>query len=177
MPTALLRPVVRRRCGWTTDEGPRTTGDRRLQPKIHSMATVGFPLFPFRRGTFSRQSYALSRVEPDPRLHINTKDAAVWAYRPDAMNVLIEDACTRSRCSRCPRCMIGCPKGPLSGLTMEQAVPMRLREARNATTMTGQGKKKSRSDPSNSPKSPHQARDQLQPIGTAIPPTRGTTAN
>lgn len=40
------------------------------------MATLGFPLFPFRTGTLSRQSYALSRVEPDPRLHINSKDAA-----------------------------------------------------------------------------------------------------
>jgi len=39
------------------------------------MATVGFPLFPFRSGTLSRQSYGLSRVEPDPRLHMNTKDA------------------------------------------------------------------------------------------------------
>ena len=39
------------------------------------MATLGFPLFPFRSGTLSRQSYGLSRVEPDPRLHMNTEDA------------------------------------------------------------------------------------------------------
>jgi hypothetical protein len=40
------------------------------------MATIGFPLFPFRTGTLSRHSYGLSRVEPDPRLHINPADAA-----------------------------------------------------------------------------------------------------
>ena len=40
------------------------------------MATLGFPLFPFNTGTLSRHSYGLSRVEPDPRLHLNTRDAA-----------------------------------------------------------------------------------------------------
>jgi predicted molibdopterin-dependent oxidoreductase YjgC len=40
------------------------------------MATVGFGLFPYRSGTLSRQSYALSRVEPDPRLHLSPADAA-----------------------------------------------------------------------------------------------------
>ncbi|MFL5735347.1 MAG: molybdopterin oxidoreductase family protein [Chloroflexia bacterium] len=40
------------------------------------MATVGFALFPYRTGTLSRQSFALSRVEPDPRLHLNSRDAA-----------------------------------------------------------------------------------------------------
>jgi predicted molibdopterin-dependent oxidoreductase YjgC len=40
------------------------------------MATIGFPLFPFRTGTLSRHSYGLSRVEPDPRLHLNGSDAA-----------------------------------------------------------------------------------------------------
>ena len=40
------------------------------------MATLGLPLFPFRTGTLSRHSYALSRVEPDPRLHLNTNDAS-----------------------------------------------------------------------------------------------------
>lgn len=40
------------------------------------MATLGLPLFPFRTGTLSRHSYALSRVEPDPRLHLNASDAA-----------------------------------------------------------------------------------------------------
>jgi formate dehydrogenase major subunit/formate dehydrogenase alpha subunit len=39
------------------------------------MATVGFPLFPYRTGTLSRHSYGLNRVEPDPRLHINSRDA------------------------------------------------------------------------------------------------------
>jgi predicted molibdopterin-dependent oxidoreductase YjgC len=39
------------------------------------MATFGFPLFPFKSGTLSRQSYGLSRVEPDPRLHLNSADA------------------------------------------------------------------------------------------------------
>src|SRR5205814_6896091 len=55
----------------TKDEGRGTTaGEGTL------MATVGFPLFPFRTGTLSRQSYGLSRVEPDPRLHLNSRDAA-----------------------------------------------------------------------------------------------------
>ncbi len=40
------------------------------------MATLGFPLFPFRTGTLSRHSFGLNRVEPDPRLHINSRDAA-----------------------------------------------------------------------------------------------------
>lgn len=40
------------------------------------MATFGFTLFPFKSGTLSRQSYGLSRVESDPRLHLNTADAA-----------------------------------------------------------------------------------------------------
>src|SRR5436190_10681153 len=40
------------------------------------LATLGLPLFPFRTGTLSRHSYALSRVEPDPRLHLNTNDAS-----------------------------------------------------------------------------------------------------
>ncbi|MFL5734332.1 MAG: molybdopterin oxidoreductase family protein, partial [Chloroflexia bacterium] len=40
------------------------------------MAILGLPLFPFRTGTLSRQSFALSQVEPDPRLHLNSRDAA-----------------------------------------------------------------------------------------------------
>jgi formate dehydrogenase major subunit/formate dehydrogenase alpha subunit len=39
------------------------------------LATVGLPLFPYRTGTLSRHSYGLSRVEPDPRLHLNPADA------------------------------------------------------------------------------------------------------
>jgi predicted molibdopterin-dependent oxidoreductase YjgC len=39
-------------------------------------ATLGVTLFPFRTSTLSRQSYGLSRVEPDPRLHLNVQDAA-----------------------------------------------------------------------------------------------------
>ena len=61
-------------CGWASrkaasEQAPGEQGTR-------LMATLGFPLFPFRSGTLSRQSYALSRVEPDPRLHLNTQDAA-----------------------------------------------------------------------------------------------------
>ena len=37
---------------------------------------MGFPLYPFRTGTLSRHSYGLSTVEPDPRLHLNSADAA-----------------------------------------------------------------------------------------------------
>jgi predicted molibdopterin-dependent oxidoreductase YjgC len=39
------------------------------------LATLGLPLFPFRTSTLSRHSYGLSRVEPDPRLHLNVDDA------------------------------------------------------------------------------------------------------
>lgn len=38
-------------------------------------ATVGLMLFPFKTGTLSRHSYGLSRVEPEPRLHLNSRDA------------------------------------------------------------------------------------------------------
>lgn len=55
------------------------------------MATIGFPLFPFRTGTLSRHSYGLSRVEPDPRLHLNTKDAARLGIGNEApVQVMIE---------------------------------------------------------------------------------------
>jgi predicted molibdopterin-dependent oxidoreductase YjgC len=46
------------------------------QPQGTIMMTLGFPLFPFKSGTLSRHSYGLSRVEPTPRLHINSRDAA-----------------------------------------------------------------------------------------------------
>jgi predicted molibdopterin-dependent oxidoreductase YjgC len=47
-----------------------------VQPQGTLMATLGFLLFPFKTGTLSRHSYGLSRVEPTPRLHINSRDAA-----------------------------------------------------------------------------------------------------
>ncbi len=40
------------------------------------LATVGFPLFPFKTGTLTRHSRGISRVQPDPRVHLNSRDAA-----------------------------------------------------------------------------------------------------
>jgi predicted molibdopterin-dependent oxidoreductase YjgC len=63
---------------WATpsaERGTRREESTGAQPDGILMATLGFPLFPFRTGTLSRHSYGLSRVQPDPRLHINTRDA------------------------------------------------------------------------------------------------------
>jgi predicted molibdopterin-dependent oxidoreductase YjgC len=59
-----------------TVAGSHTTAEAETQAAGGALlATVGFSLFPFRTGTLSRHSYGLSRVEPTPRLHINTADA------------------------------------------------------------------------------------------------------
>jgi predicted molibdopterin-dependent oxidoreductase YjgC len=57
-------------------EGPAAAPSAAPAPSGDVLAaTVGLPLFPFRTGTLSRHSYGLSRVEPDPRLHLNPADA------------------------------------------------------------------------------------------------------
>jgi predicted molibdopterin-dependent oxidoreductase YjgC len=59
-----------------TATGTVATGTAAGAPGSALMATVGFPLFPFRTGSLSRHSFALHQVEPDARLHINPADAA-----------------------------------------------------------------------------------------------------
>ena len=48
------------------------------------MATFGFTLFPFKSGTLSRQSYGLSRVEPDPRSPQHSRRRSTGHSRPGA---------------------------------------------------------------------------------------------
>lgn len=52
------------------------------------LATIGLPLFPFKTGTLSRHSYGLNKVEPTPRLHLNTQDAERLGIM-DLMPVLV----------------------------------------------------------------------------------------
>ena len=75
---------------WVGQAQP-SQGDGQNAPDGSLMATFGFPLFPFRSGTLSRQSYGLSRVEPDPRLHLNTSDATRLGIADQVpVNVLID---------------------------------------------------------------------------------------
>lgn len=53
-----------------------TTSTDRTAAEGTLLATVGFPLFPFKTGTLTRHSRGISRVQPDPRVHLNSRDAA-----------------------------------------------------------------------------------------------------
>ena len=99
------------------------------------MATLGFPLFPFRTGTLSRQSFALSQVEPDPRLHINSLDAARMGIADQVpVQVIIEGIDASDPVYAVSLVYDRMPEGrAFLAITMEQAGTNRgVREARQA---------------------------------------------
>jgi formate dehydrogenase (NADP+) alpha subunit len=141
----------------------RTTGGDTL------MATVGFPLYPFRTGTLSRQSYALSRVEPDPRLHLNTRDAARMGIgNVVPVQVTIEGAPDAEPVYAISLVYDRVPEGTaFLAITMEQAgLNSAVRAARNTIMTDTTGGKKA--VPIRVQAAPHLLRDmeELQPAGT-----------
>jgi predicted molibdopterin-dependent oxidoreductase YjgC len=125
----------------TTDERrPVTMSDGTL------MATVGLPLFPFRSGTLSRQSYGLSRVEPDPRLHMNTKDATRMGIADQVpVHITFDGANGGEPVLALSQVYDAVPEGTaFLGMTMEQAgTNISVREARNTIAKDATGGKKS----------------------------------
>jgi predicted molibdopterin-dependent oxidoreductase YjgC len=132
------------------------------------MATVGFPLFPFRTGTLSRQSYALSRVEPDPRLHLNSRDAARLGIGDQApVQVTIEGVSSGEPIYAVSLIHDRVPEGrAFLAITMEQAGTNRgVREARQAIQ---DGERKA--VPITVQPAPHMSRrpmSELAPVATA----------
>ncbi|MEO5952583.1 MAG: molybdopterin-dependent oxidoreductase, partial [Chloroflexia bacterium] len=87
------------------------------------MATFGFTLFPFKSGSLSRQSYGLSRVESDPRLHMNTADAARMGIADQTpVEITIEGGASNSPAYAISQVYDRVPKGTaFLAMTLEQA--------------------------------------------------------
>ncbi|MEO8286705.1 MAG: molybdopterin-dependent oxidoreductase [Chloroflexota bacterium] len=135
------------------------------------MATFGFPLFPFRTGTLSRQSYGLSRVEPDPRLHLNSLDAARMGIDDQVPVSITVDGVDNSE----PIFAVSLvydriPEGTaFLAMTMEQAGTNRaVRIARHTITSDTTGSKKSVAiQVRPAPNMGNVRREELQPVATA----------
>ena len=144
------------------------------------MATVGFPLYPFRSGTLSRQSYGLSRVEPDPRLHMNTKDATRMGIADQVpVNVLIDDAPNSEPVFALSQVYDKVPEGTaFLAMTMEQAgTNTGVRTARNTIATDATGEKKSVAIRVQPVQPATGGLDELQPTGTGILLNPKNTAN
>jgi predicted molibdopterin-dependent oxidoreductase YjgC len=132
------------------------------------MATLGLPLFPFRTGTLSRHSYGLSRVEPDPRLHIHSRDAARLGIDDQApVQVTIEGVQSTDPIYAVSLVYDRVPEGrAFLAVTLEQAgTNTGVREARH---MLQSGA--ARAVPIRVQPAPHIRRtpqEQLQPVATA----------
>ena len=101
------------------------------------LATIGLPLFPFHTGSLSRHSYGLSRVEPDPRLHINTRDAeALGIIDQVPVEVTIEGVDNSDPIYAISLVYDRIPEGhAFLAITMQQAGTNRgVREARHVLT-------------------------------------------
>jgi predicted molibdopterin-dependent oxidoreductase YjgC len=104
------------------------------------LATIGLPLFPFHTGSLSRHSYGLSRVEPDPRLHINTRDAeALGIIDQVPVEVTIEGVDNSDPIYAISLVYDRIPEGhAFLAITMQQAGTNRgVREARHVLTNGG----------------------------------------
>jgi predicted molibdopterin-dependent oxidoreductase YjgC len=126
----------------SSDDRTATTGN---QDGV-LMATVGFPIFPFRSGTLSRQSYGLSRIEPDPRLHMNTQDAIQRGIADQMpVHVQIEGSPDAEPVLAISQVYDKVPQGTaFLAMTMEQAgTNSGVRMARNAIASDATGANKS----------------------------------
>jgi predicted molibdopterin-dependent oxidoreductase YjgC len=109
------------------------------------LATFGFTVFPFHTGTLSRQSYGLSRIEPDPRLHINTKDALSMGIADQIpVQITIEGAPQSDPVYAVSKVYDGVPQGTaFLAMTMEQSgTNAAVRTARHMIASDGTGTKK-----------------------------------
>jgi predicted molibdopterin-dependent oxidoreductase YjgC len=154
----------------TTDDGRTTTGGNQ---DGMLMATVGFPLFPFRSGTLSRQSYGLSRVEPDPRLHLNTEDATRMGIADQVpVNVQIEGAPDSEPVLAISQVYDKVPPGTaFLAMTMEQAgtnAGVRMARHAIASDTTGANKSVAIRVQAVPGAAPSRQQDELMPAGTGI---------
>ncbi len=133
------------------------------------MATFGFPLFPFKSGTLSRQSYGLSRVEPNPRLHLNTADALRLGISDQMpVQVTIEGAPASEPVYAVSQVYDRMPQGTaFLAMTLEQAgTNAAVRAARHEIAADGTGTKKSM--PITVTPAPNIRLDELTPMGAGI---------
>jgi predicted molibdopterin-dependent oxidoreductase YjgC len=132
-------------------------------------ATFGFPLFPFKSGTLSRQSYGLSRVEPDPRLHLNSADAANLGIADQSpVEITIEGAPQSDPVYAVSQVYDRVPQGTaFLAMTLEQAgTNAAVRAAKHEITADGTGSKKS--VPITVKPAPHIKLDELAPMGVTM---------
>ncbi len=109
------------------------------------LATFGFAVFPYHTGTLSRQSYGLSRIEPDPRLHINTKDAISMGITDQVpVRITISGAPQSDPVYAVSKVYDGVPQGTaFLAMSMEQSgTNAAVRSARYQITNDGTGTKK-----------------------------------
>jgi predicted molibdopterin-dependent oxidoreductase YjgC len=133
------------------------------------MATFGFPLFPFKTGTLSRHSYGLSRVEPDPRLHMNSADAARLGIADQSpVEITIEGAPPSAPVYAVSQVYDRMPRGrAFLAMTMEQAgTNAAVRAARFGIAADSTGAKKS--VPIGVKPAPHIKLDELAPMGVGM---------
>lgn len=133
------------------------------------MATFGFPLFPFKSGTLSRQSYGLSRVEPDPRLHLNPADAARFGIGDQApVQIMIEGAPPSDPVYAISQVYSRVPHGTaFLAMTLEQSgTNLAVRAARYGISADGTGAKKS--VPITVQPAPDLKIDELTPMGAGM---------
>ncbi len=147
----------------TTPKAQPTT----TAPEGTLMATLGFPLFPFRTGTLSRHSFALSRVEPDPRLHINSRDANRLGITDQApVQVTIEGMSNSEPVYAVSLVYDRVPEGSaFLAITLEQSgLNPAIRQARHAISTDGR-----KSIPIRVQPAPHMSQrpaSELQPVAT-----------
>jgi predicted molibdopterin-dependent oxidoreductase YjgC len=109
------------------------------------LATFGLAVFPYHSGTLSRQSYGLSRIEPDPRLHINTRDATAMGITDQApVQITISGAPQSDPVYAVSKVYDGVPQGTaFLAMSMEQSgTNAAVRSARHMITNDGTGTRK-----------------------------------
>lgn len=133
------------------------------------MATFGFPLFPFKSGTLSRQSYGLSRVEPDPRLHINSADAVRLGIADQTpVEISFPGQSGSEPAYAISQVYDKVPQGTaFLAMTLEQAgTNAAVRSARHNIAADGTGTKKA--VPITVKSAPHIKLDELAPMGAGM---------